>query len=837
MRHLHTSLALIALTASLGASVGCSGCDDNPVDHRPPLPGVPQNLVATAGDRTVTLSWDSVAYASTYTIYWATATGIDVGTAAAVTTSSASYQQTGLTNGTSYFYVVTASNSSGQSAASAEVSATPQAGPTVPPAPTNLVAVGGDGYVTLYWDSVGDASGYRIYWATASGVTPQSSTPIEIAGTTFSHSGRQNGTRYYYVVTAFNSAGESAPSAEASAQPLASGGLAAPTHLVAMAGDGVVTLTWESVVGATAYTLYWSLDPHVTRSTGSAIASVTAPHDHSGRSNGTRYYYVVTASDGSGESAESNEVSAIPRAVSATEVEPNDELDPTTADLATFYSVGLANPCPPSHSLSGTVSGASKPDIDWFRIAVIEDGMLTVTLTPQGSPAGVDLDLQLLDATSMFPYGFGYSRRSGSSEQVVLPVHAGNSYYALVHDFEWSGADAGYTLGVSFAAATLDPADDNDVPPLATELTAVGPAAQLAISHTIGHAADVDWYQVSRLDPDLYYAVALTPAPERAYAIYQYTHDPAQTPQWLVENGPSDAPAVDEETTATVSYQEGHVYFAINGALKQRPVVAGPAEQRFYDPDHMYVLHIAASPASPRNVVASSPQAGQLRLRWDPSTGASSYNVYCNVQPGVTRDDGGLYGEAISTTTFHYLAYTGGHFYCIVSARNATGESRGSAEVDAVVNAGATSYLEPFSGTGLPAGWSETDLSGSTVHWAVGNNGGDTVAFDGSAFLYADTRVDGTVLNARLATAPIALPANATRLGFNSLHSSSFASVEVLISTDGTTWNPLGVPLRTRVWEFTSVDIAAFAGQSVRFAFSYNANSYDFWQIDNLAVW
>ncbi len=89
--------------------------------------------------------------------------------------------------------------------------------------------------------------------------------------------------------------------------------LPAPTGVAAMAGDGRVTVVWASVAGATSYTLYMGTAPGVTR-TNYAMqhANATSPFVHTGLANGTTVFFVVTASNASGESSESVEVSATP---------------------------------------------------------------------------------------------------------------------------------------------------------------------------------------------------------------------------------------------------------------------------------------------------------------------------------------------------------------------------------------------------------------------------------------------------------------------------------------------------------------------------------------------
>lgn len=91
------------------------------------------------------------------------------------------------------------------------------------------------------------------------------------------------------------------------------GVLAPPTNLAAEAGDEQVTLTWETDGSAESFSLYFSLSSPVDVDTATEIVDVTSPYVHTGRVNGTEYFYAVTGHhELLGESALSNEVSATP---------------------------------------------------------------------------------------------------------------------------------------------------------------------------------------------------------------------------------------------------------------------------------------------------------------------------------------------------------------------------------------------------------------------------------------------------------------------------------------------------------------------------------------------
>jgi len=88
---------------------------------------------------------------------------------------------------------------------------------------------------------------------------------------------------------------------------------AAPANVTATPGNAQISLNWTGSGGATSYKAYRSLTSSV-YTTPLATGITSTSYTDSSVSNGTTYYYVVSAVNSFGESLKSNEVSATPRA-------------------------------------------------------------------------------------------------------------------------------------------------------------------------------------------------------------------------------------------------------------------------------------------------------------------------------------------------------------------------------------------------------------------------------------------------------------------------------------------------------------------------------------------
>ena len=175
-------------------------------------PDAPTNVVATAGDGQVTVTW--TAPASNGAAIQKYRVNVQPGTGYAETVDASTTKVFGgLTNGTTYTFTVRAYNSAGVSAASLPSNpATPVAAPrTAPGAPTGVTASATGNTATIRWSAPASDGGSPItqYRVTAS--PGGTSTTVSAPALTT----RLNlfGGTYTFVVQAVNSTGPSVPSA------------------------------------------------------------------------------------------------------------------------------------------------------------------------------------------------------------------------------------------------------------------------------------------------------------------------------------------------------------------------------------------------------------------------------------------------------------------------------------------------------------------------------------------------------------------------------------------------------------------------------------------------
>lgn len=181
--------------------------------------GTPSLKPAIAGDGNVSLSWNTVEGATGYNLYASQTAGSYGSAISTVSEAVYSYKIEGLTNGTTYHFVIKAIHPGGESDASNEVSATPQI--PLPGAPLLSSVIPGNGQAHLSWQPVDGSTGYSIFKSTVSGTYEAAAATVSGSVYSYNAVGLTNGTTYYFAIKANNSSGESPASNEVSVTPVA----------------------------------------------------------------------------------------------------------------------------------------------------------------------------------------------------------------------------------------------------------------------------------------------------------------------------------------------------------------------------------------------------------------------------------------------------------------------------------------------------------------------------------------------------------------------------------------------------------------------------------------
>jgi fibronectin type 3 domain-containing protein len=270
------------------------------------LPGAPTGVTATPGVGQVTVSWNSSGDATSYNLYRATASGGEVLYRAGITTTS--FVDTGVANGTTYDYEVSAVNAGGESALSGEVQATPYV-PTetrisVSPAGVSVAAGASQPFGAVALDQFGNplATQPAFTWTVDPGGAGGS---INAAGQYTAPSLGAGGSDTVRAADAITSG---------TASVTVIGLPAAPTNLVATGiSTSQINLSWtDHAVNETSYSVERSVDGTTWSVIASNLAANTTSYvNNSGLTSGATYSYRVRCFNGSQASGYSNTAVAV----------------------------------------------------------------------------------------------------------------------------------------------------------------------------------------------------------------------------------------------------------------------------------------------------------------------------------------------------------------------------------------------------------------------------------------------------------------------------------------------------------------------------------------------
>jgi fibronectin type 3 domain-containing protein len=664
----YTNLA----TAKYNALVNLTGYESDGV------PFEPGDLVATASDQVVSLSWEPVPGAADYIVLRGTTSGGETTTLGTV--SSNTYSDFTVTNGTTYYYVVEASNAAGISGPSNEASATPIASPPSAPA---LTATASNTQVSLTWTTAARAISYNIYEGTASG--GESATPIAtgITATAYSVTGLTNGTPYYFEVAGVNAQGTGAVSNEAVSTP--GGPPSAPVGLTATLGNGQAVLAWTAVAGATSYNVYEGTTSSGESATPIATGLTSPTYTATGLTDGTSYFFTVAAVNASGTSGYSNEAVATPSPGTLLAYEPFGEAD-------------------------GALNAASgNGDSGWGAAWIEQNGSTTIP----GYNIASTTPLTYLNLETNGNYAVGGHAYENAGR--ALNVTASGPFASYLSN-GIVGA-SGQTLWISF----LMRKDVND-----TEMNFLGLTAEGAGNSWWLYPANIEagYFGTASITGSTPYwslnyngttvqsnvpVVVGTPA----LLVLQITFGATNVANLYVNpttlGGAAPAtPNATYSTTSSMTFQSLS-YYGGNG-----PGESSLDEIRI---GTSFAAVTPNPPAAPTGLAATAGNA-QASLNWAPVTDATSYNVYEGTASG--KENATPIATGITSTTYAATGLANGTpYYFTVTAVNAAGTSAVSNEATAT-----PMPPVPAAPTGLAAtyGNAQATLTWATVAGAVSYN-------------------------------------------------------------------------------------------------------------------
>jgi len=315
-------------------------------DNLPPNAPAGLTTVDHPGDNggAIDLSWDAVPDASQYTVY------VD-GVSSAVI-SGTSFTDSTAATGVPHSYTVTAMDAAMNESAPSAPSTAASADDLAPAVPTGLVAEAEPrgGAVTVSWDAVPDAIGYKLY---------RDGTEIaDVATTGYVDSGLTNGTTYTYAVAAYDVAGNLSAKSDAVTATVADvTAPSAPMNLVVADvpadNGGATAVSWDAVSDAVSYTIYRDGLPIASGLTSTSYTDATAV-------TGTTYSYTVTATDASGNESIASDAAS---AASLDNVAP-------TAPTGVGAVDAVAGAGQTNEVVRVSWASSSDPDIAGYRIVV-----------------------------------------------------------------------------------------------------------------------------------------------------------------------------------------------------------------------------------------------------------------------------------------------------------------------------------------------------------------------------------------------------------------------------------------------------------------------------------
>src|SRR5690606_28266833 len=279
----------------------------------PVAPTAPTNLAATGVSTTqINLTWQDNATSETnFEVYRSNAEGGPFTLLASVPANQTTYESTGLSPSTTYYYRVLASNKDGKSGYSNVASATTSGVALPPNAPDGLTALAvSTTQINLKWNDRSDnETNFVIERSIGNNTHYEIIADVNANDTTFESTGLTANQTYFYRVRAANEDGNSAYSNETSATTLTTGVAPnAPSDLYGrVLSQTSIELFWtDNSNNEEVFILERAEERNGERGSfvpiDNAITSNTISYLNSGLAPDTKYWYRVKAKNQDGES-------------------------------------------------------------------------------------------------------------------------------------------------------------------------------------------------------------------------------------------------------------------------------------------------------------------------------------------------------------------------------------------------------------------------------------------------------------------------------------------------------------------------------------------------------
>ena len=246
----------------------------------------PPTLTLYPGNTNIVLTWSGVGNAQSYQVQRSLVAGGPYTTISS-SVSGNSFTDSGLTNGTAYYYVVQANFSTGALTwISNEKSAIPG---TAPSAPTHLTVVADapSRLPRLSWSAPNKYDYFNVYTSTApGGPFNQVAGGTLLPSATFLDTVSAPGLNYYYVTAAWGTT-------QTAASNIVSYRHGYPSTVTATGGASSIALSWTAVSGASGYDIYRSLQSGTGYSLLTSVATTT--YTDAAVSASTGYFYQIQA--------------------------------------------------------------------------------------------------------------------------------------------------------------------------------------------------------------------------------------------------------------------------------------------------------------------------------------------------------------------------------------------------------------------------------------------------------------------------------------------------------------------------------------------------------------